>query len=70
MKKPFTKKDIETIRKSIKCPLFKYAVLTENNKWEIKRKPFKLFWLTFGKRIVTIKIAKFNVEGLPAYKTH
>lgn len=52
---------IDTIKKLIKHPFFQYAYLdTENGDVIIKTKSFCLFWKTFGKRIVAIKIAHYE----------
>ena len=56
---------LEKAKKSIKHPLWQYATVDyETGQIELKRKSFKLFWKTFGKKVVAVKIQKLRVEPL------
>ena len=55
-------------KQSIKHPLWQYAVLCyETEEITVKRKSFKLFWKTFGRRIVAVKIVPLKVHPLMGF---
>lgn len=50
---------IKIVSKMIKCPLFCYAEVDfDKRSIKIKRKPFKMFFTSFGQRVVRIKDEK------------
>ena len=59
---------IAEAKKSIKHPLWQYAsICFEQGTFEIRKKSFKLFWKTFGRRIVAVKIVPLKVHPLMGF---